>query len=185
MKIWAWIEPEKKQETCVHEKEEIMDQLTLGSKGVPNPVFYLDSIAIWSRWTFHTYPLLAIHCNSRCTIQCDQGIFFSTSDKDTLVTMRFNYNLGATLHATSSTSTTASTTFLCFKKQWRMSLSKNNEYMNVDAYLEKAQISAHNNISYLFLRLFHRLFLHHVHHLFLRLLYLCCIEFVKNNSKRD
>ena len=144
----------QRQETC-KQKKKTDQQLTLGSKGVPNPVFYLDSIAIWSRWTLHTYPLLTIHCNSRCTVQCDQGIFLSTSNKDSLVTMGFNYNLCATLHATSSASATStSTAFVIWRErkkemernEWENEIEQemNRMYVKVDTFLvKKEQTCAH------------------------------------------
>mmetsp|Transcript_30392 Transcript_30392/g.46616 ORF Transcript_30392/g.46616 Transcript_30392/m.46616 type:complete len:210 (+) Transcript_30392:552-1181(+) len=83
----------------------------LGTEWIPYTIFDLGCISIGSWWTFDGNSFFTIDSHSRCGVECDEGIFLPTCDKDTFVSVRLDDYLGTTLHTTttsSSTSTTAS-----------------------------------------------------------------------------
>mmetsp|Transcript_466 Transcript_466/g.982 ORF Transcript_466/g.982 Transcript_466/m.982 type:complete len:245 (-) Transcript_466:205-939(-) len=79
----------------------------LGSEGIPNTVFCFHSGTTgFCGWCLHTDSLFSVYGNTRGRIKCDQGILLPTSYENTLVAMRFDNNLSATLHSSSASSST-------------------------------------------------------------------------------
>mmetsp|Transcript_14903 Transcript_14903/g.19503 ORF Transcript_14903/g.19503 Transcript_14903/m.19503 type:complete len:322 (-) Transcript_14903:106-1071(-) len=81
------------------------------SKGIPHAIFnFLCNCFTSRRWYFDRNTLFPIDSKTRCTVERDQGIFLASSNKNTFVTMRFNQDLGATRHASTTATTSIATT---------------------------------------------------------------------------
>ena len=85
-------------------------QLTLRSERIPNTVFNLRGIAIWSGRSIDGNSLLSVNRHAGGRVERDESILLTTGDEDSLVTMRFDDDLGAALHAAAASSATTSAT---------------------------------------------------------------------------